>query len=180
MDFDGENIVFFFSGKDFFSWVEFCCFFLGHIFFLGLFSKFFSRPVSNFSCRIFFFFFSGKKISTLRGHVLVFFLINLCSAVDTLWPNAAGWTLFHCGWFWLTFKKSNFIVCQSFRRLKVTTETSFYFFRDFLEPYARMPPEKKILVRQMGKGSWQNLRNKINVKRKFKRKAFCSKNYFCS
>ena len=49
-----------------------------------------------------------------------------------------------------------------------------------MEPYARMPPEKKILVGQMGKVSWQNLRNKINVKRKFKRKAFCSKNYFCS
>ena len=175
----GKILFFFFSGKDFFSWVEFCCFFLGHIFFLGLFSRFFFTASFKLLVQNILFFFSGKKISTLRGHVLVFFLISLCSAVGTLWPNAAGWTLFHCGWFWLTFKKSNFIVCQSFRRLKVTTETS-YFFRDFMEPYARMPPEKKILVGQMGKVSWQNLRNKINVKRKFKRKAFCSKNYFCS
>ena len=35
----------FFSGKEFFFRVEFCCFFLGTNFFLRLFSRFFSRPV---------------------------------------------------------------------------------------------------------------------------------------
>ena len=175
----GKILFFFFLWQRFFflSWI--LLFFpRAHFFSRAVFKIFFTASFKLLVQNILFFF-SGKKISTLRGHVLVFFLISLCSAVGTLWPNAAGWTLFHCGWFWLTFKKSNFIVCQSFRRLKVTTETS-YFFRDFMEPYARMPPEKKILVGQMGKVSWQNLRNKINVKRKFKRKAFCSKNYFCS
>ena len=47
LDFDGENIDFFSRAKIFFSRVEFFCFFLGHIFFLWLFSRFFSRPVSK-------------------------------------------------------------------------------------------------------------------------------------
>ena len=136
------KILFFFSlAKIFFLELNFAVFSSGTFFFSGCFQDFFHGQFQT-SRAEYSFFFSGKKISTLRGHVLVFFLISLCSAVGTLWPNAAGWTLFHCGWFWLTFKKSNFIVCQSFRRLKVTTETS-YFFRDFMEPYARMPPEKK-------------------------------------